>query len=573
MEKRDGVVYRSYSDPEARLEQLGRTDVEGVHWREQVKNPELFVAAYRAQFSEVEYLPGFYKSFIDEWRLKGESRRHLVHLLDMMFAQLKLADVKVYVPPPKARDPLGFDGPVDGSDWSGMSKEYYLQGTLERRVCLYRNYMIGATSSFMMDPIYDDCLLHYRAMEVRVAEMMSIIRDIPDSYELVFPGDGVGVGSIASVVLERRYVSAEPNRIGELANFLGLISSRMEGAIEPKKDQAQVLILSNLSRFVDLECLMRGYRNIIVYDATRVLMEGFSSVSSDFTLSTTMLDYRPKTLALQREYQRSYESMRIPKMTSSDPVVIQSLILNQKHDPLSKYRAVANMRDVVDGSEFVLSERRLARDPPRKEGAFSYENGMLNYYDYRTHKVFQEDGFYTKKSSAYQSTTTLSNDYDIMGLLTFRVILHFSCWHLDSAYSEQALVQIILVYMVRDGPEEWEAVYRVVTPNLSNEMAREFDFNRAQEYRKVALVLREQAYRGRVKEFNRQRKSKAPDKTVREGRDDLPKPRVRKSPQIQKIDRQICQLRKRTVRKVRVTKEPEVDNQYQAFNERLRDIL
>lgn len=503
-----GAVYRTYADPETRLIELERADVDGQYWKDQVKDPELFLAAYRAQFSDVPYKAGFYKSFMAEYWAMGERRRFHLSLMDLLFQQVKLDQVLVYEPPVKPRDPLGFYGPIDGTDWEGMSKEYYMHSELERRVCVYRNYMLGATSSFMMDPIYDDCLLHYRAMEVRVSEMISIIRDLPETYELVFPGDGIGVGSIASIILERRYVSSEPNRIGALARLMGIITDDQAGGISPKPDQAQVLILSNLSRFANLEEMMHGYRNIIILDASRLLLEGFHPLLLDGTLSTTMYDYRPQTLATQREYQRSYEQMRIPHMTSRDPVVIQSLQLNKKHDPLSEIIAVSSIRDATSGSDFVISERRYAKDAPRRPGSFSFKDGMVNYYDHRTHKVFTEDGYYTVNSKKYQSRTILNSEYDLMGLMTFQISLPFSIWHLEQAYSMGVLVPIELAHMVQDGPEVWHAVFRVTTPNLSNLDAREIDFNRTQDYRQIERVLHRQGVKARIKEHHRQQSAK-----------------------------------------------------------------
>jgi len=393
LKTREDVQYRVYENYEQRLQVLYDQDEPGESWTEQIRDPRKFLAAYAAMFSESEYEPGFYKSFVAHMRTRGRAATQVLLNLDLQFQQINLDVTIPHVR--RLRDPLGFQAVPDGSTWDKMSDAYYQQGDLEKRVSVYVQFLEGASVSMMMDDIYGDPLNHYRAVNERIGTMISIVRDLPEDAILYFPGDGIGVGAIASIILGREYYSSEINRVGELAIRLGIIQSREDNeSLKARMRPQDILICSNLSRFVDVPSYVEKVQNVVVFDAARRLYPGFRSVSVDHLLSTTIDSWRPSALAYPRATLRPIDTMAIPAMTSQDPVVVSELKHNGKFDPMSQHEAVMTQRDVVTGSEFILEERRIARDPPRASTHLQWLDGASHAFDVNFHRAYGPDGYF-----------------------------------------------------------------------------------------------------------------------------------------------------------------------------------
>jgi hypothetical protein len=129
----------------------------------------------------------------------------------------------------------------------------------------YIEDMDSAANVHVLSQDYDDYESNGRAFVRRLPVIVQIVGQIPPEEVIYAPCDGIGVVSLACRQMCRKYVSSEQFGLGARAVRLGLITSDLsyEDAIADIPDGA-VVVLSNLSRYVNLEIAIQRFRCVVL---------------------------------------------------------------------------------------------------------------------------------------------------------------------------------------------------------------------------------------------------------------------------------------------------------------------
>lgn len=436
---------------ESRLRELAARDKEGLHWK--LTPQKQFLSSYAAWFVDVPFSEGFFYSFLQEaepfFRLE---RSDPVFLMDM-FEQRHRGTQPISIVP---RDPLGVNGVPDGTDWRGMTDSYFKSIPEERRVELYLRHLRGGRRSHMMDDIYDDELLHFRAYEERLAEMLSIIKSTTEEV-IHIPGDGIGVGAIAGRMLGRQVISSEPHGIGELARRLSIINNPWTVEQHVAAYPQGTYVFSNLSRFVDMPSLSQKVRAII-YDVNIVLYPYYSKVNTQGTILQNHPIMSGPALVPYQSVRPIDEMLILPMKPVDEKTRIQ-LENNSKLDESSEITASITVSE-AESNSFILSQRKFLQDPPRRPGEVQVLDGFVNSYEEGVHKVYNKRGFETRADRPYHLMTVLSEKYDLKGRKEMYIEVKFDPSRLKFAYDLGRLRAIEPLYVNKRFDSYYEVTIR-----------------------------------------------------------------------------------------------------------------
>jgi len=99
-------------------------------------------------------------------------------------------------------------------------------------------------------------------------QYMEIIEQLDPKKHLVIPGDGPGTASVASIIQGRSYYSCEPNRVGDEARSLGIITSGASAQTMPVFDNS-ILLLFNVAAYFDVRPMIEMYDLVVLVDDRR----------------------------------------------------------------------------------------------------------------------------------------------------------------------------------------------------------------------------------------------------------------------------------------------------------------
>lgn len=442
---------------ETRLRELAKMDEQGVHWKQTPR--DLFLQSYAAWFLDVPFSLGFFYSLLqdsEEYFKTGQGNP--IHLLDM-YEQRHRGTTPIKI---KERDPLGVHGPPDGTEWRTMPLQYFTEIPEGRRSEIYITHLRMASKNRMMDDIYEDELNHYRALEQRIAEMVSIISKTTEEV-LHFPGDGIGVGSLAASMLGRKYVSSEPNGIGELARRLGIITRDWPIEQHIASYPEATYVLSNLSRFMDMAKMSQQVRAII-YDVSMTQYPHYSKIDEQGVLTQNHPIMSAPAL-IPTQSVRPIDEMLIPNLKPVDDKTRVHLIQNNKLEETSSVTASVTVQEAEPNS-FVLSMRKYLHAPARRYGEVQVLDGFVNHYEETVHRVYNNKGFRTSADRPYKLQTILSSEYDLKGRKQMLVRVKFNPSRLKWAYNFGRIRSVEPLNIEKVCIDEYEVLISLTTERL-----------------------------------------------------------------------------------------------------------
>lgn len=290
---------------------------------------------------------------------------------------------------------------------------------------------------YMMGEIYDTPESHYKAINSRVGELVSIISGIPEEEVIHAPGDGIGAVALACRILDRPYVSSEPNDLGQRARKLGIIHESWTLTEHMIRHPTAYYVFSHLSRFVDVSV----YSSVkcVVYDQERYTAPGFEKLHWSGVLMTN--DSRVLRKAYIVHYSRmpdiTHQAVKLNTMIES---VRQELEIQGKFDPESEIMAVPDKTYVLTGKEYVLAERRVAKDFTTRPGSTITESGETNFISAGESRVYLPRSM--RLVPPKLTTTLLDHSYDLAGCEYVRVMLPFRPDRLTHAFSRDIVVRV-----------------------------------------------------------------------------------------------------------------------------------
>lgn len=210
---------------------------------------------------------------------------------------------------------------------------------------------------YMMGEIYDTPESHYKAINSRVGELVSILSGVPLDIVVHAPGDGIGVVALACRILNRPCVSSEPNMLGSRARKLGLIQQSWTITEHMTNYPTEFYVFSHLCRFVDSSV----YKTVkcVVYDQERYVAPEFELLHWSGVLVTNDIRVERRSYIVHYSRMPDITHQNITLSTQLESVK-RELIIQGVYDPESKIEAVPDKTYVVTGSEYVLVERRVA---------------------------------------------------------------------------------------------------------------------------------------------------------------------------------------------------------------------
>jgi hypothetical protein len=437
-----------------RFRELLQQDVQtSVSWREVTE--AAFLCCYASLYCEgMSLVPGFFFSVNQEYKT---DRRSLT-AMDFRFDQeyLQWSREKVMVEAKVVEREVDDHAPVQ--DLESLVKQYL------------QEFQSSSVNSMMAD-VYEDDMKHYRAFNQRLGEMISIVQQIPERFEIHAPGDGIGVVSISCILLGRRYVSSEPADIGKRALILGIIKMKLDldQHIEFfKKDdhEDKVFLFSHLSRFVDMFKYSQMVKSVI-YDNADDRYRGYRYLDEHKKVQTNIEDMPMLTesyLTSRRDI-RGFSDMGLEPMNSGGNEVV-SVILSENNclDEMSQIKAVYDRTKVITGKEFVLTDRKIAETHSSRLNSYEISDGYvrrasnLRTYRLTSTSVERLEGLTTRQ----EGVRVLSKDYDLKGRLVSHFKLPFKPQHIRFAYSRGYKVPVKVYTMSYDLTDSmWRATIRI----------------------------------------------------------------------------------------------------------------
>lgn len=293
---------------------------------------------------------------------------------------------------------------------------------------------------YMMGDIYDKEDNHYKAYNARIGELITIIKAVPPEWEIHAPGDGIGVVSIACRLLKRKYVSSECNGVGNEAVKVGIITHSWDFDTHLSKYPTAFYIFSHLGRFVDYT-KMSSVR-CIIYDQMKLTLPGFRHLHYSGVLSTNCIEIKSGPFIVHYTRYPDITRMNI-KLNTREETIKHELEVQGVYDPSSTVMAVEDKTRVVSGHEYVMSERRVASKLTSKTGSTVTQEGYTTYIAGETTRVYLPDKMVTVNTE--RDVTTLDSTYDLQGLILSKVIVPFHPGRLRYAYSNRAIVPVIVL--------------------------------------------------------------------------------------------------------------------------------
>lgn len=426
---------RVWGDMGAYTSQLMKQDT----GKQRVFSDEDVLLSYPSMYVKSNYVPGYYN------RYAGRAPEVVERILDLEFDTVR------------ARSCLKH--PIELREEKLEVAEDDVQ---QDRVQLYMQELRLGKVGHMMDVgIYDTSDKHFRAIDTRVGELVSVMRSIPLDVVVHAPGDGVGACALASRVTGHVVVSSEPSPIGERAREIGLIQHKWTIQEHIEQYPKGFYLLSHLHRFVDIDQLVKDNNlEVLIFDRNFTRVANCEFVD-EFSLIQTNSD-RVKVVQYLVQPARlpDISTMAIEKMRSDDEYVAQHLCRMGKYDPQSKLVAVRDRTKVVTGEEFMMMERKIANKIMTRSGTYVIDHGMATFIQYGKNYVCRP-GVSQVVSTSERVMSVLSSDYDIGSLNYFRVIVPFNPCFIRKAYSGLELKLVELVSCTEVNDRYYDAVFRV----------------------------------------------------------------------------------------------------------------
>jgi len=361
-------------------------------------------------------------------------------------------------------------------------KEVPIYRSYRQKALDYLEEFEHAKSIPVLKQNYESHLDNYQVVKHRLPEIMSIVESIDEAKTIYAPGDGIGVVSVSCILLGRKYVSSEPNQVGDRAYKLGIITERSTAEnFIPRVDKAGVVILSNLSLYCDLTPYIDNFQVVVldeqvVYPGASKLIElpgsngrircspglvvrSVTNYSDQLPSSSNRLDITKTMQACDGRAAKFLET-RGAKVVSRQGSIESELYPVQEGDPVSY-----NFKNVTDPQTYVLSYRKKAVEKCGRPGQQALVDGY--WYPFNGHYYYtvdQNEGFRKRRDELYFGRSILAN-FDLSEHPEGYVQVKFNPSKLRFAYYLGTLVRVMPTNIVSVGLGEFTChLIRLATP-------------------------------------------------------------------------------------------------------------
>jgi len=298
--------------------------------------------------------------------------------------------------------------------------EQEVQLEVQANVDLYLVEFQNSRAMPILSQDYSDHMDNYSAYAHRLPLIIEIVSQLPN--DLIWaPGDGIGVVSLACLLLHREYWSSEPNRIGLRARELGIIKSG--GTFEDfvKSDRDGIVIISNLARYCDMTLLQRYTKLIIIdelcyypgCDVVPIVPGTYGRIRSNVPFRVTSgffdgVNRIDKIFSINDSYvtedSRAYVAMQR----------LGYNICAKAESPLSKLVPAGdgklvtyNFVGVTSSSDLILTYRKRAGAQSGRPGQYQWFDGMLYRFNRDEYIRVKRRGYKLYSDRNYNSTSIL----------------------------------------------------------------------------------------------------------------------------------------------------------------------
>jgi len=334
--------------------------------------------------------------------------------------------------------------------------------TLKDVVIDYVELGLNSASVPVLKQDYSNPFDNYEAFAYRLPLMISLISKIPEYVTVYAPGDGVGVVSMACVLLNRKYYTSEPNSIGQLARELGIISCKdtaeqFVSRLSNSDREPYIVILSNISIYTDISVYCEKHP-VLVLEA-RCFFSGsqyLKTVKDSDGRLWTNTDVQFVVCRKQAERLPKYDKL-LPstRLKTSDPRAYVELVtagydvVAAEGSELSQYVPEGdgvgvsyNFMNQSTNNDFVLAYRKFSSWKSGRPGQYSLTYG--NWYEYnrerRPRRVL--NGFKIVSDKPYMARSILrGHDFNLDENVK-KIVVKFDPTVIRYAYSNEILIPV-----------------------------------------------------------------------------------------------------------------------------------
>lgn len=229
------------------------------------------------------------------------------------------------------------------------------------------------------------------AVRTRLALVHEIMMQIPSTYAHRADGDGIGVVAIVAAQLGRRFKCSEPAAVGYRAAAYGLLS------IAPLHDDEDRLLTDvnwyvNTSIYVHIPKKQMNKPVVIIEQRqkdfsvfAKEVPWTYGRVWSTFDLEVRLIDH-PEIVLVDRMIDGGYpiDTMAAYSITHQSLQIIQDRM--QATDRLPTI--ASNIKFIQTANDFLLSERKFARDKTGKAGQHMVSDVDIKGHEAGTRSLF-----------------------------------------------------------------------------------------------------------------------------------------------------------------------------------------
>jgi hypothetical protein len=317
-------------------------------------------------------------------------------------------------------------------------------------------YYSGTEKSHVMETNYEQTDRHYTAISERLPILLDAIASFDPKLPVVIPGDGIGVGALASIYLKRRFYAAEPNEIGGMAEFAGILK-RESFAEMVLAEEPVAWVYSNIQLYIEKTLVRQGDQAFILdarmNDYTDLGLTPVPGTNNRVWTNTPV----HVVLKALRPPKSNYilESAKPLDPMAAEVCKMQSIPIADSGTP-----TVWSNRERVPPDAFVLRERKLASRPTGKPGQSRYTEKEIYPFNEHDYVMLTPDGVRVQSDLAYQRAGVLPGDYGPVEFITVTTPRHPTTYKMCVVNKKYYEVVVVEVLEILD--KAYVATYQIV---------------------------------------------------------------------------------------------------------------